>query len=315
MRLRMDNDTKTWIEFAPMDPSRRAEKRDGFPQETLYVLPRQQLRRARANPALHGLTVTDAGRFPRARRHLRRRENGCDENIFILCFEGTGFVSVQDSRVELRTGDALTVPAGAPHEYGSLPDDPWTIYWMHITGDFVPVYIPREDMGRKTHVVDSRVSFVVSLFDHLFSLLSRGTSESYLLTATSTAELILGSIYLDNHEKATGPGARGAREIEGLISYIQEHLDETITLDVLKSRSHLSVSRISQLFRDLTRHAPMEFVQHQRIQRACYYLDATDDPVGQIASMVGFDDQFYFSRVFRRITGISPREYRKRLRS
>ncbi len=155
-----------------MDPSRRAEKRDGFPQETLYVLPRRHLKRARANPALHGLTVTDAGKFPRARRHLRRRENGCEE-----------------------------------------------------------------------------------------------------------------------------------------------HLADPITLDVLKSRSHLSVSRISQLFRDLTGHSPIEFVQHQRVQRACYYLDATDDSVGQIADSVGFEDQFYFSRVFRKVTGVSPREYRTRLRT
>lgn len=295
--------------------SKRAEKRDGFPQETLYVLPRNHLRRVRANPALHGLTVTDAGKFPRARLHLRRRENGCDEHVFMLCVHGAGFVSVPDVEVEVHSGEAITVPAGVPHEYGSRPDNPWTIYWMHVTGDFVPVYVPRSDTARTVSVPEAKISFLVSLFENLFSVLSRGTSEPYLLTATSAAELILGTVYLDNQGQAGVIAGGGAQEIENLISFIQDHLSERITLDILKSRSHLSVSRISQLFREMTGHAPIEFIQHQRVQRACYYLDATNDSVGQIASTVGFEDQFYFSRVFRRVTGVSPREYRKRIRN
>ncbi len=309
--MRMDSGAKTWIEFVSMFNIDRPERRDGFPQETLYVVPRKLLHRARANPALHGLTVTDAGMFPNARFHLRRRESGCDEHIFIMCTEGTGFVSLPDRDVELVPGCAVTVPSGAPHEYGADRDNPWTIYWMHVVGDFVPVYIPHLQSGRAVEVPPECDDFVILLFQRIFSLLSRGTAESYLTTASAAAELILSSIYLGNRSSSDRTHAAGSHEVEDLIAYIQDHLEERITLEHLCSRSHLSVSRISQLFREMTGHAPIEFVQHQRVQRACYYLDATTEPIGYIAEQVGFEDQFYFSRVFRKVTGMPPREYRK----
>lgn len=308
----MDSGAKTWIEFASMFHTGRAERRDGFPQETLYVVPRTLLHRARANPALHGLAVTDAGLFPNARFHLRRRESGCDEHIFMLCTAGSGFVYLPDRDVEVAPGCAITVPSGAPHEYGADRDDPWTIFWMHFVGDFVPVYVPHVQAGRGVEVSSERSDFAVQLFQRMFSLLSRGTAESYLITASAAAELILSSIYLDNRSIFDCTNGAGSQEVEELIAYIQDHLRERITLDDLCSRSHLSVSRISQLFREMTGHAPIDFIQHQRIQRACYYLDATTDSIGQIAEQIGFEDQFYFSRVFRKITGMPPRQYRKR---
>lgn len=289
----------------------RAEKRDGFPQETLYVVPRKFLHRARANPALHGLAVSDAGHFPKARFHLRRRERGCEEHIFMLCTGGSGFVSLPDREVSLSAGCAITVPAGVPHEYGCEPNDPWSIYWMHILGDFAPLYIPHGQTGRRIEIPERTRALILPLFERMFSLLSRGTAESYLVTASAAAELILASVYLDNRPPYSPASGAGSHEIEDLIAWIQDHLHERITLDILCQRSPLSVSRISQLFREMTGHAPIEFIQHQRVQRACYYLDATSDPVARIAEQVGFEDQFYFSRVFRKITGLSPREYRK----
>lgn len=296
----------------PRDYENRREKRHGFPHEKLLVIPRGTLKELRVNPVLRALTVTDAGHFPEARRHLRKRPLGCDEHIFILCTAGSGFMRIGDRELEIGAGDAATIPSGSSHSYGASPTDPWTIYWMHVVGDFLPTYVPHTLTGRVVNVPENTVEAGVALFERILTLLSRGAAEPQLLTASSAAMLILSNVYHDVYRSLDTVGGPGAREVEDLIAYVQDHLSDQITLSKLSERTYLSVSRITQLFRDITGYAPIEFVQHQRVQRACYYLDATDEPIGRIAETLGFSDQFYFSRVFRKVTGRSPRQYRQR---
>ena len=55
----------------------------------------------------------------------------------------------------------------------------------------------------------------------------------------------------------------------------------------------------------------MQAFLHRKIARACYLLEVSDLPVAEVAQRFGFDDPYYFSRVFRKITGVSPSHYRQ----
>ncbi len=286
---------------------------EGFPQEKIYVVPRNILKECRSSPALHALTVTDAGFFPVARSHARQRTHGCSEYILLLCTEGSGMVEIDGDKVDVLPGQAITIPANVSHLYGADLDDPWTIYWFHIIGDFVPYYIPYNYSKKIVSVAVDRLKEIQFLFERIFSSLSRGTGESYIFTASTAAGLILTLLYHDGSVGQDNSPEGGSRDVEELISFIQNHIDEHITLEILSQRSNLSISRINQLFRKITGYAPIEFVRHQRIQRACYYLDATREAIGIISEWVGFEDQFHFSKVFHKIVGKSPREYRKRI--
>ena len=48
-----------------------------------------------------------------------------------------------------------------------------------------------------------------------------------------------------------------------------------------------------------------------KMERACYLLDTNNQPVSRVAQALGYDDPQYFSRLFRKVTGLSPRDYRK----
>jgi AraC family transcriptional regulator of arabinose operon len=56
------------------------------------------------------------------------------------------------------------------------------------------------------------------------------------------------------------------------------------------------------------------YFNHLKIQKACQYLHFTDDRINQIADQLGIGDSYYFSRLFKKLMGISPVEYRKRIR-
>lgn len=72
----------------------------------------------------------------------------------------------------------------------------------------------------------------------------------------------------------------------------------------------LSVSHFSDLFRDQTGQSPMSYFTQLKIRQACRFLDLTDKPVKVVAIETGYGDPYYFSRVFKKIMGLSPEKYR-----
>ena len=97
------------------------------------------------------------------------------------------------------------------------------------------------------------------------------------------------------------------------INFMLENLGRKLKLEELASVVKLSASHYSKLFVTRTGHSPIDYFIQLKIQRACRLLDNTTWSIAEIAWEIGFEDQFYFSRQFRKVMDMSPREYRKRL--
>ncbi|MEZ0484381.1 helix-turn-helix transcriptional regulator [Fibrella aquatica] len=79
----------------------------------------------------------------------------------------------------------------------------------------------------------------------------------------------------------------------------------------LAQAAHLSTSFFCRKFKQDTGYAPIEYFNHLRIQKACQLLHFSNLRINEVASQIGIDDPFYFSRLFKKQMGISPNEYRK----
>ena len=73
----------------------------------------------------------------------------------------------------------------------------------------------------------------------------------------------------------------------------------------------MSKSYLNAIFQRYTQHAPMDFFLHLKMKRACRMLRTTDYYVYEVAQKMGYTDQYYFSRIFKRIVGMSPKEYKR----
>ena len=93
---------------------------------------------------------------------------------------------------------------------------------------------------------------------------------------------------------------------------MQENLSKTLSLDNIAQSAHLSVSFFSRKFKQETGYAPIEYFNHLRIQKACQLLHFSQLRINEVASEIGIDDPFYFSRLFKLQMGVSPVQYRKR---
>lgn len=104
---------------------------------------------------------------------------------------------------------------------------------------------------------------------------------------------------------------RGYSEmIEGVINYIDFHLSEAINLKLLADHFSLNASYLSRLFKKETGKTLTDYMNEKRIESSLVFLTTTNLPVWEVASRVGIYDENYFSRIFKKIKGITPREYR-----
>lgn len=100
--------------------------------------------------------------------------------------------------------------------------------------------------------------------------------------------------------------------IRQAMDFLCTHLDKKTTLQAVADACGLSTSRLAHLFREQVGLTAQQFLEQQRLDRAIQLLELTPRPIQAIAYEVGYENPFYFTLRFKRHTGLSPRDYRKR---
>ena len=96
------------------------------------------------------------------------------------------------------------------------------------------------------------------------------------------------------------------------IHYMEDHFTENITVERLAEISSMSVSRFFPNFKKAVGVTPVEYLNHYRISQAIILLMNEEDlSIEEISERLGFESSTYFRRVFKKITGKTPRDYRK----
>jgi len=99
------------------------------------------------------------------------------------------------------------------------------------------------------------------------------------------------------------------KDLSGVRQYIEENFTRQLTLTQLANLTELSPSYFSAAFKQTYVHSPMELITQLRIQKAKQLLQKEELGLKYIAEAVGYNDEFYFSKVFKKITGVSPTLY------
>jgi AraC-like DNA-binding protein len=113
------------------------------------------------------------------------------------------------------------------------------------------------------------------------------------------------SIRIDN--------SRAAETIDMAIAYFNEHYSESISIEEYAEKNHVSTSWFIRNFKLYVGSTPMQFILQKSICNAEALLLNTEYNINEIAQIVGYDNALYFSRMFKKIKGISPSEYRKNI--
>lgn len=287
------------------------KKKEGFNGQRAIMLPRSIISKSCvSNPLLSGIYVTDIGFYPKAEFHYRERQQGIDQYILLYCTAGKGEVQIEKMPYPLLAGNFIIIPAEKAHAYASDKNNPWTIYWAHFKGHLVKSLIAlllRRQKNYKGFVQfnESRIK----LFDDIYLNLERGYSTDNLCYVNTSFQHFLSSFIFDDKFNYSSKKVM-VNPIDLSIEYMQKNLHATFTLAEVAKSVNLSSSHFSALFKEQTGFAPIKYFNQIKIQKACQYLQFTDLRIKEIAAALGIDDQYYFSRMFSKIMGVAPQDYK-----
>ncbi len=282
------------------------QKGESFEEERIFNIPSDFILKSWEHPLIRALHVSDAGYFPRAEHHYRERMIGIEEAILIYCADGSGHIELPMKKLRIEKGTAFCIPPHTMHRYYASEEDPWSIFWIHFKGEQMFQYpiAAAEPVPLNSPAVHERLQ---GYFIQLFGVLDGSYTQGNFICASSLLSVILGEVYFRRSDEAVD---RQHRLLTKAIQYMYRNLDKPIALNELTGYMQLSKSSLIDLFNRLTPHSPIDFFIRLKIQKACKILRLTNKPINEVARALGFDDPFYFSRIFKKITGLSPREYR-----
>ncbi|ARD42870.1 AraC family transcriptional regulator [Colwellia sp. PAMC 21821] len=259
---------------------------------------------------------------------LQQENNHCHSLIY--CLSGTGKLRYQDKERIIERGDLVIINANTPFIF-TLDKTQETItkisqsdkqinsrdskavdnifYWINFTGtlaqDFAERLLMKMDSG-VAHV--GVLNNIVSDFDHLLALGARGYTATNVIHAVHILQQALSFLALQL--RLTMFNNSSSFDLEAVEALMRNSLHQELSLDTLAHYSQLSKFHFAKKFKELTDSSPIQHFINMKIQHACSQLDNSDIAIKDIASGLGYSDPYYFSRLFKKLVGISPKQYR-----
>lgn len=285
-------------------------KKEGFTNQKAIVLPKT-IKEILEQDCLTGLLyVTDIGYYPNATGHYRIRKYGSRQNILIYCTEGEGWYSINNQRVRVTKDHFFIIQAGTPHIYAASESNPWSIYWIHFTGEQCNVF---NSFYNAIHKIDespnARFKDRIQLFEEIYQNLEMGYSIENLQYTTLCLWHFLGSFRFIPQFREINKVKHGDI-IQEAISYMKKNIEKKLTLEDIACAVNYSPSHFGQLFQKKIHYTPLNYFNQLKIQKACQLLDFTNMRIKEIANELGFYDQYHFSKVFNKCMGETPSSYK-----
>ena len=279
------------------------------PNAIRYLISQDNVDLLARHPMCCDLYPLSMGYYPEAKGHRMARDRH-DDNLIIYCADGRGVIVIGDQRHSVGEGDIMVLPKGMVHRYHSLADKPWTIFWVHFQGNLAGDYIDNIHLDEKSPI--KHIGLVPQLihdFERLMTVrVSEFTQAKGIQAACNLRQLLayIGVLTQQTHEPN-----RASLDLEQIHAFMQRHIHQQITLDELATQFNLSKYYFSKRYKLLTGHTPIQQFIRFKMEHACYLLDISQWSISAVAAELGYDDSYYFSRLFTKSVGVSPSRYRQ----
>ena len=226
---------------------------------------------------------------------------------------GRGVYECRDRRYELGAGDTfLCYPGTAIHYYAGM-EEPWEYIWVGFSGLDAAGYVEQTDFSLEEPVYRGRDSGEIrQRMEAVYQ--SYGTSVWQGLEMSARLYDLL-AFLVRTAQRREESGVKTPDCAQLAAEYIISHYEEPITVEGLAAYASVSHSSLYRRFVKRFQISPKRFLLEYRIERACALLADTSCSIQEISNSVGFEDPFYFSRAFKEVKGMSPRQYAAKARN
>lgn len=237
---------------------------------------------------------------PHARNHY----------LFHYVISGRGVLYADDNAYTIEGGHGFLIVPGVPTTYVADREAPWEYTWIEFDGlrareslslagvsRHQPVYTPlNREAGR---LLEEQMLYIVNHSQ-----------------ASPIRQIGQGFLFLDQLvQSSAGQRPQTQRRLRDFymkeaLSFIEQNYQRDISIEEIAAFCGLNRSYFGKVFRDTMGESPQAFLLHYRMARAAQLLKESTLPISAISAMVSYANQLHFSRAFKSVYGVAPRDYR-----
>ena len=258
------------------------------------------------------LIVTSCGtyRLKTVKRLPTWRPKGRLDYQLLYIVSGKGHFYFHGEDRVVYAGRMVLIQPRQEQRYEYFGEDKPEVYWVHFTGSDVKNILRSYNIPMDDPIFYSGASSTYSyLFKEMINELQNCKTGYEDLLAMYLRQIFL-LVQRTRQEERPTVSTYIQEEMEFARRYFNEHYNEPISIQEYAESRNMSVCYFQRNFKQIVKHTPMQYLLTIRVNNAASLLETTDYSMAEIAAIVGYEDPLYFSRLFRKIKGVSPRDYR-----
>lgn len=238
-----------------------------------------------------------------------KRPTGRRDYQLIYIVSGQGHFTLNGSEKALQEGNIVIYPPDEPQLYRFYTPESPEFYWLHFSGSLADKYVAAfKAYGNYFFQINYRDEYI-KLFENIISELQVKRKHYHEISNSYAEELLC--LISRNYEEENNGISMSNLELKKVIELMNKKFNEPFSIGDYAKECSMSTCWFIKSFKVHTGMTPQQFIIQLRIRKAKELLANSNYNVSQISFMVGYDNPLYFSRIFKKVVGKSPKEFKK----
>lgn len=256
--------------------------------------------------------LQETGELQAGSPHTNSR-SGISSYLFFIVVKGKGILKYDGNTYTLKNGDCVFIDCHKPYSH-STSEHLWGLKWVHFYGpNMNGIYKKYVERGGRHNFTSSFPEKYIQILDEIFQIASSSIfikDMKIFEQLTSLLTLLMEESWSPNTN--SNKKTYGKRDLQDVKEYIDIHFCEKVMLDNLAEQFFINKYYLTRTFKEQFGLSINQYILQQRITYAKQLLRFTEHSIEYIGRLCGIPDANYFARMFKKVEGIAPGEYRKR---
>lgn len=242
--------------------------------------------------------------------HSSLHTHHCTEIFYVI--RGHGLFQVENKTIEVQDDDLIIINANIAHTEKGIPNVPFEYIVLGIEG---LEFFNKDISSGQSYSLYNYQDYKHEVLFYLRTLIQevKDKDDYYEALCQNLLEvLIINMVRRANVKLEIIPVRKVNKECVFIENYINEHFKENITLDLLSELTYINKYYLVHAFKKHKGISPINYLLQKRIEEAKVLLETTNLRINDIANIIGFSSQSYFTQAFKRYEQLSPQQYRIR---
>ncbi len=258
------------------------------------------------------LHLQEIGTLQAKKQHTSKRSN-LDSYLFFIVEQGSGILEYGKEQYVLNPGDCVFIDCRSPYSHYTSKTNIWSLCWTHFYGSNMSnIYNKYIERGGRPSFHPEDIGTFSTLLHDLYSIAGSTDYIRDMLIHEKLSSLLTLIMKESWHPETAKQSSPKKKDLENIKDYLDTNFKMHISLTALADMFFINKYYLTRIFKQQYGCSIHNYLLEKRITHAKQLLRFTDDSIETICRDCGIDDVNYFTRVFKKVEGMTPGVYRRR---